>query len=558
MLAFGSSSFAVLGVLYALLTVLLLTSWRGRRIGVYLITACVTSVLWSGLQALELAGRDIPRELQFVVEVLRAGTWILFLSQAGLSRIVRYIANGTWLAVLVAGGWVIASNKLLGTAGSLEAVALPGGLVVSLIGLVLIEQIYRNASPALRSSTKALAIGLGGVFAYDLFLFSFGVLFNEIDQATWLARGAVNILFVPLIALAVRRNPDWGLNIFVSRQIVFYSTTLVAVGAYLLLVSVGGYLLLLYGGAWGRLARAIFFAGSGVALIALLFSNVLRARLRVFLSKHFFQNKYDYRDEWLRLVATLAEFEDSSTRRVVIRAMAQIVESPAGILWTRGASDENFVVAATYETDDVAHDIDAHSSLIRFIESNGWIVDLDEFAEHPGRYDGLELPGWILDRDDAWLIVPLIFRSDVLGLVLLDAAPGRSALNYEDRDLLKTVGNHIAVHLAQESSDSLLAQAKQFEAYNRLTAFLMHDLKNLIAQQSLIVENAERHKTNPEFVDDMVETIAGGVSRMRRVIDHLRQTSIQPASREDRTGQAGSAGCIAVPGPAAGAARSGS
>ena len=73
---------------------------------------------------------------------------------------------------------------------------------------MVIEQIYRNASPALRSNTKALAIGLGGVFAYDLFLYSLGVLFNEIDQAIWLARGTVNILFVPLIALAVRRNPD--------------------------------------------------------------------------------------------------------------------------------------------------------------------------------------------------------------------------------------------------------------------------------------------------------------------------------------------------------------
>ena len=195
------------------------------------------------------------------------------------------------------------------------------------------------------------------------------------------------------------------------------------------------------------------------------------------------------------------------------------------------------IVVAGVLGDEEVVDIDADCSLVRFIESNGWIVDLDELAKHPRRYDGLELPGWMLERESSWLIVPLIFRNDVLGLVLLDAAPGRTELNYEDRDLLKTVGNHIAVHLAQESSDNLLAQAQQFEAYNRLTAFLMHDLKNLIAQQSLLVENAERHKTNPEFVDDMVETISGGVTRMRRVIDHLRQTSIPPATEKIELGK---------------------
>ena len=137
----------------------------------------------------------------------------------------------------------------------------------------------------------------------------------------------------------------------------------------------------------------------------------------------------------------------------------------------------------------------------------------------------------------AWLFVPLISKGRLVGLIMLVEAPGRLDLNYEDRDLLKTVGNHIAVHLAQEQSDTLLAHAQQFEAYNRLTAFLMHDLKNLIAQQSLIVENAERHKRNPEFIDDALDTISSGVKRMRRVIDHLRQTSVAQAVERVEVGK---------------------
>jgi putative PEP-CTERM system histidine kinase len=154
------------------------------------------------------------------------------------------------------------------------------------------------------------------------------------------------------------------------------------------------------------------------------------------------------------------------------------------------------------------------------------LVDLQEYSFYPERYDNFQLPGWMERSERAWLVVPLLVSQELLGLVLLDKSANPGDLNYEDRDLLKTVGNHIAVHLAQEKSDNLLAQAQQFEAYNRLTAFLMHDLKNLIAQQSLIVENSEKHKDNPEFIDDALATISSGVKRMRKVIEHLRLSSV--------------------------------
>ena len=69
----------------------------------------------------------------------------------------------------------------------------------------------------------------------------------------------------------------------------------------------------------------------------------------------------------------------------------------------------------------------------------------------------------------------------------------------------------------------MLAESQQFEAYNKLTAFLMHDLNNLIAQQSLIVANAEKHKRNPEFVDDAIRTISNSVDRMKSVMAQLRR-----------------------------------
>jgi putative PEP-CTERM system histidine kinase len=449
----------------------------------------------------------------------------------GISRNVRIVAGGVCILVLLGGFGTWAGFSFFKGSGDIGQVLFPGGLAIALTGLLLIEQLYRNAAPETRWGLKALVLGLGGIFAYDLFLYSQAVLFNAIDTYTWAARGVVNVLFVPAIAIAARRNPDWELRIFVSRQVVFYTTTLVAVGGYLMLMSLGGFLLMQFGGSWGALARIVFFTGAILVLIILLFSSALRSQLRVFLSKHFFHNRYDYREEWMRLIGTLAEFEQSSTREVVVKAVAQLVDSPAGVLWVYSHSESRFLLDARYEYEQDAFDISDDDPLITFMRQDNWIVDLAELARDPDLYNGLELPKWINRLSGAWLFVPLMFGQELLGLIMLTKAPGLPKLNYEDRDLLKTAGNHVAVHLAQARSDRLLTEAQQFETYNKLTAFLMHDLNNLLAQQSLIVKNAEKHKRNPDFVDDAIDTISNSVERMNRVMEQLKRGEVERSRR---------------------------
>ena len=526
MIEFSALAYAAIGGLYALLTILLLTSSRGSRIGLALIAACVISALWGVVLALQTNQTYTNVALVFVVEVLRGGAWISFLvvltAQIGVSRLLRRLSTLAWGLTLLAGIFVFATQVPYTAFRNIVDVLIPGGLVIALVGLVLIEQLYRNSPHESRWGLKALVLGVGGIFAYDLFLYSQAMLFGVLDSNAWMARGAVNLLFVPLIAVAARRNPNWDLDIFVSRQVVFYSTTLMAVGLYLLLMSLGGYALVIYGGNWGPLTRVVFFVGALVVLAWLLFSSALRAKAKVFLSKHFYRNKYDHREEWQRLVATLSAFQDSSTLEVVIKAMAQIVGSPSGFLWMLDDGNRHYRFAASYNTMDTLPDISTDDSLTKFVKREFWLVDLNEYKTEPDRYGDLDLPKWLLAREDAWLMVPLSLRHDLIGFILVNKPHGTMSLNYEDRDLLKTVGSHAAVHLAQDKSDKLLAEARQFEAYNRLTAFLMHDLNNLVAQQSLIVENAKMHKRNPEFVDDTIRTIANSVERMKRVMAQLR------------------------------------
>jgi putative PEP-CTERM system histidine kinase len=523
----GITGYGAVATLYAVVGILSLISWRGGRIGGLFIVACSATAIWACLHSIHMAGGTIPQIALFCAEVLRGGLWITFLIQLvvhlGTSRYLSTAFQLVWVALLLAGVTTWAVPAAIG----FRDLMFPGGMIIAVVGLLLIDQLFRNSRPQMRGNIGPLALGLGGMFAYDLYLYAHGALFGSINELVWSARGVVNTMFVPLIAIAARRNSKWDLDIFVSRHVVYYASTLVAVGAYLLLMSAGGYLIMRYAGDWGGLAQIVFFAGAVLLLFVLLFSQHLRARLKVFLSKHFFRNKYDYRDEWLRLTSTLSGFEDSSTRQIVIKAIAQIISSPGGVLWNLDETSREYKPVSAYGSDlALSGVIPLDHPMIGFIKERNWLVDLEEYRESPATYEHTEMPEWLVNDSDAWLIVPLVTRNHLTGLVMLRKSPRPQRLNYEDRDLLKTAGHQIAVHLAQESSDNLLAQSKQFEAYNRLTAFLMHDLNNLIAQQSMIVKNAERHKRSPEFVDDAMLTISSSVLRMRSIMDQLKQRDV--------------------------------
>jgi putative PEP-CTERM system histidine kinase len=116
--------------------------------------------------------------------------------------------------------------------------------------------------------------------------------------------------------------------------------------------------------------------------------------------------------------------------------------------------------------------------------------------------------------------------------MVLASSPAQTYFNWEDSDLVKTAGRQVAVHLAQLEASQALAEAKQFEARNRLTSYVMHDLKNLIAQLSLLVTNAARHRNNPRFMDDVITTVDNSVQKMNRLLEHLRSDGVQVPQAE--------------------------
>jgi putative PEP-CTERM system histidine kinase len=176
--------------------------------------------------------------------------------------------------------------------------------------------------------------------------------------------------------------------------------------------------------------------------------------------------------------------------------------------------------------------IDKDADLPRFLLERQWVVDLAEYGEFPERYGHLELPAWLVPGGPWRIITPLLVGSRLLGFLALRAPPPPFSMTFEDRDLLKTAGRHVAAQLAQQQADERLAQGRQFDAYNRFAAFVMHDLKNSVAQLQLLVANAARHRDEPEFFEDAISTISNAVERMTRLIEQLQGRDIAGATRE--------------------------
>ncbi len=529
----GAIGYGIALAAFAVLTLLLVLSRRRQAISSRLIVASALTTVWAGV-ALLVSRLQAPYLLLQVSELGRDLFWTLFLIQILELRVVEEPAIrarlARWRTLLMASA--VAVLVILVVPRLSAGALLPRGFQItfpllvwvafSVLGLLLVEQLYRNANRDERWAIKYLCLGLGMTFAFDFFLYSEALLFKKLNPDLWQARGYVNSLAVPLIAIAAARNQSWSSRIHVSRHVVFHSVTLLAAGIYLLIMASAGFFIRYYGGRWGSVLQITFLTGTGLLLAVLLFSDSIRARVRVFLAKHFFSYKYDYREEWARFTRTLASGNEPIPQRA-IRAIATLVDSRGGLVWWQNG-ERGYELAGHWNMDPPANlsRIGPEDPLVRFMADSGWVVEVDEYLESPNLYESLDLPPWVNQLPDAWLFVPLEFRDELMGILLLRHSISGRHLNWEDRDLLKMAGKQAATHLAQHQADQALMQARQFEAFNRLSAYIVHDLKNILAQQSLIVSNAEKHKNNPAFVDDVIATIENSVQRMTRLMEQMR------------------------------------
>jgi putative PEP-CTERM system histidine kinase len=518
--------------------------WRGRARAALLLAVIIASALWavSGVAVAIWPGAASSIAANGL-DTLRYALWFAFLyglvgrtGQSARDASPKRVRAPWWLIAVVGAG-LIASLALpdwepLGSLFGARAGVVVYGVRIGLavVGLVLVERLLRSAAPHARWAIKPLCLGLTGIFGFDLFYYSDAMLFNGRDLDIWVARGIAHVLVLPFVGVAAARNPDWTIEMHLSRHAVLRSSALLASGLILLAVAAAGYFVRYVGGDLGK-ALQIEFLFAALLLFALaVFSGSFRSKLKVLVSKHFFSYRYDYREEWLRFTRTLsADASPQSIEQRSVHALADLVESPAGALWLRHG-DQSFRPSARWNMPAVNTVEPVDGSLGKFLERTGWVIDLAEHASAPQRYPGLALPEWLVSLAGVWLVVPLPSQAGLLGFVVLVTPRASFKVDWEVLDLLKTAGRQAASYLAQIQMTDALLEARKFDAFNRMSAFVVHDLKNLVAQLSLLLSNAERHRNNPAFQRDMLATVGNVVERMNKLMLQLR-TGVRPVEQ---------------------------
>ena len=484
----------------------------------FALTAC-----WAWLSAIAPFS-----ELPVFAETMRNLVWIGVLHSLSSNGEGERQHGVRWVYAAVAAvlGLQLIVDLLPLVVGSAGATVAPTSSILRITAaagsLVLVHNLYGQAAPVSRAAIGMAMLALVVTWGYDLNLYTLYYLDPEAGRELIDWRGAVIALTAPLFAFGAGQEDGWKMRL--SRAATFQSLSLLAICGYFVVMTILASALRGTGWDWSRALLILVLSAMTLAAMVLLPSAKARSWAKVSFAKHFFEHRYDYRAEWLRFAATIGRSGPDAPPlgERLVKAFADILDSPGGLLLV---ADENGAISEAAEWNWQGRPFAADgndSARWQEIEKTPLILDLD--ALRVGSLEGgmrQPLPEWLIQDRTAWAGVPLVHNDRLVGLLLLAAPDYRRSLDWEDFDLLKTAGRQAASSLAEAHGQQALGQAQRFEEFNRRFAFIIHDIKNLVSQLSLLARNAERHAGNPEFRADMVETLKGSVGKMNDLLARL-------------------------------------
>lgn len=513
------------------------------------------------------------RRLALTAACALTAIWCLLVARYGpggvSSSVVKTLTDAAWLGFLfalqppVASGRrrraIIALYVLLGTlivaaiAIKLLPLAFYGSpriqaglfltgqslrIAIAAGGLCLLHNLYTAASPEARFGLGSPMLALALMWAFDLNLATVAYLINGWPAGLFGLRGLLMVLIAPLLVTVSRLATLDRMR--VSRAAGFQTITLVLVGAYLAAMVLAARLLAVVG-SLDRLPQLTVAAAFLAFALSFFPSTRYRQRLKKALGRQLFQHRYDYRLEWRRFTETVGQPGEGAPPLAerTVKAVGDIFDSPGGLLMLRGP-EGGLESSARWNWPELDPPLAAAGGdLAQHLEGGGDVVELERVRRGEEPVAQPMLPEWMVAEEQAWAIVPLIHFDRLVGAVLLERPREPRLLDDEDHDLLRVAGRQVASYLAEARGQEALSDARRFDEFNRRFAFIMHDIKNLVSQLSLLARNAERHADKPEFRADMIDTLQNSVGKMNdllaRLSQHHRSKPDEPAPHSLRT-----------------------
>lgn len=528
LIGYGLASFA-----YLVFILLLLAARNNTLAGRLMLVASIftfTSLLLGALQQLN----GFERYYVLIAETLVFPAWALLLittrenitTWASLYRHKKiFDFMGIWGVASLVFWWLSFYT------GSRDKYLFLLFLIFNLWTLVLLEQLYRNAEVKAKWALLPLVIALGTINVFEFILFAQASMLNVIDENLWSIRSIIALIAVPFLVISTKRMKDWSVNVFISREVVFYSSILMITGLYLLVMAFVGYVLNYIGGAWGGMFSMAFLVLGGVVLAGLLITEKLRREVKVFITKHFFANKYDYRVEWLNLIEQLEVGDNVDYYNTTLNTICSTLKVERGLLLKKHAIG-NYQVLSSRNIESSEQLMQEVGVIDEYCLNNAWVIDIAEYQQVNKSYADLFIDTAVFKSLGVGIIVPVIVNEIIYGFFLLSSPEGnKRLLNWEDRDLLSAVSKQLSHYITLNEASDALSQAKQFDAFNQMSAFLVHDLKNVQAQLGLISSNAVKHRNNPAFIDDVFETVHSATERLDKMLQQLRNKQVEASDK---------------------------
>lgn len=424
-------------------------------------------------------------------------------------------------AVWVAGRWHFPVSFL---GKGLHAV-----LIVSCV-LVLtnLEWTFRSAVGTARWKVKYAVFGLALWCGARIYTSSQVILYSA-GSASLVAFNAVaTTLASVFFAVSLYRAKLSHVDIYPSPTALHRSFTFIVAGLYLVVVGLLARTLSAVLPAGGRdfpVASLVFLFGlTGLGILGL--SDRVRNLTRQFVSRHFQRPTYDYREVWSAFTRrTVAVLDREEYARRMVAVISETFETLSVTIWLADTANARFVFAASTSLDarDAASApvADAVYRELAPLKDSAPPVDLDRSTEKWCALLKESNPAWFPRIGGHRLCLPLVFGGELAGLLVLGDRVRGVPFSPEDLELLKCLGDQMAAGLQTLNFSEKLVRAKEMEAFQVMSAFLVHDLKNTASALTLTLRNLPVHFDNPAFREDALRTLSRSVQRVNELIGRL-------------------------------------
>jgi len=398
-------------------------------------------------------------------------------------------------------------------------------MIILVITLFNLEQTLMALPRNERWKIKLEIIGAGTILAVLVIYYSQALLYRSIDMNLIPVRSISIIIGVSLMALSRFRRSVVPAKIRVSQEIAYRSVVILSIGFYLVILGVFG-----TGMHYFNLSDNRAFSVGLAILVGLIFAVVLlsekiQQRIRVALHKNFYQQKYDYRSQWLMLTSKLARAKSREELEwIIVDFFSETFLLDWSALFLRNYEDGRYSCTSCCERNVCQLSMNDTHPMVCQMQERDWIIDLNSTSAELLTDDWLQL-----QQFGCSLLVPLRFDTRIEGFIAMGPyICNKNTLTYEDFDLMKILAHQCIGVLLSHKLYADLMIAREMAAIGRVSTFVIHDLKNLVSGLALVADNSREYIDDEEFRVDMFETLENTVTNMNELISRLQHVKQAP------------------------------